>query len=140
VRDRVDHDLAHRSSTPFDDHQQKDHETLGDDHAHGVGPREDADADETEGHEGVDAHAGSQAERLPGIEAHCERGQPGTERRDREHLVEVEGVSGAVLHAGEDPRIDEHDVRHREEDHQPADYLRAHTGARFGDAEIPVES
>ena len=65
-------------------------EALDDDDAHRVGPAQPVGADEREGHEGVDAEAGGERERVAAVDAHRERGDRGHERGDRQQLVERE--------------------------------------------------
>ncbi len=90
-------------------------------------------ADHGEGEEGVQPHARRHRDRPVGVERHDRRAERRGEAGRDEHR--------ALVHAGrgEDLRVDEDDVGHRQERRDPGDHLGAHVGAVFLQLEVALE-
>src|SRR5699024_9872649 len=98
--------------------------------------------------EGVQAEPGRKSERPVGIERHHQESDHGRhDRHDRQHLLDL--YWGVALHhdtglaltgyAGQYRRVDDDDVRHREEGRDPRNDLRPEIGTVLVEAEVVRE-
>jgi hypothetical protein len=118
--------------------QPREHEDEGDralehDAGHRHGPLHALALHEVERHDRVQAQAGRKGEREVRREAHDRREERGGQRGG--HGDGLERQPGG----GEDRRVDEDDVRHRQERRGAPEHLRARRAAPLGEAEPAVE-
>ena len=128
LRNRVDDVFA----DPEDRDEKEDH--AGAEHAgERLLPRVFVGQHNGEGEEGIQPHARRERDRVVGIERHDQRGHRGRNAGRDEYR--------ALVHAraGEDLRVDEHDIDHGEEGRDAGDELGADIGAVLGQAEIAIE-
>ena len=94
-----------------DGEREEDH-AVDEHHAEGLGPRDALAEHDCEGEERVDAHAGSEGDRVVGQKRHDHRGERGGERGY--------GDKRALVHAGvgQDVGVDDQNVGHRGEGRQ----------------------
>ncbi len=124
-------------------HQEQDDQPLDDHEAHGVGPgRLGGDA---ERHEGVEAQAGGQRERVLGEQTHGDghdtrhqRGASG-DRGQIGRVTTTEELPGAILDEAEDDRVQRQDVAHGHEGDHTATDLSPDGRSPLGDLEEAVE-
>ena len=124
ARHRVDQPFAHRQQAQY--HKGD----TGDEHAAERGlPARAVALHDDEGEEGVQAHAGRERHRIVREQPHRQRAECCRQARGDEHRAEIH------VGLGQDRRVQEHDVGHRQERRAARENLRAHAGAMASEIE-----